>query len=205
MIEEKGNQTPEANSSARKSGAVDSLWFFIWDFLKVLALALAIIIPVRYFLFQPFIVTGQSMQPNFHQGEYLIIDEISYRFFSPSRGDVAVIHSPVDNSEYFIKRIIGLPGETVEIKNGTVVIKNSSHPEGLTLVESYIPPEVATFGNIKVTLSKDQFYVLGDNRLASSDSRYFGPIKGGTIVGRVLIRAFPFGKFTAFQTPSYQF
>ena len=112
------NDTPEQ----KKPGALGSLWLFVWDFLKIFIIALAIIIPIRFYLFQPFIVTGQSMLPNFEDGQYLVIDEISYRFTSPQRGEVTVIRSPNDDSQFFIKRIIGLPGETIEI---SVKIKNT--------------------------------------------------------------------------------
>lgn len=180
-----------------------SLWLFIWDFLKVFLIALAIIIPVRFYLFQPFIVTGKSMQPNFHDGEYLIIDEISYHFSDPIRGQVAVIRSPEDNSQFFIKRIIGLPGETVEISGGKVTIRNKENARGFMLDETYLPSSTATFGNIKVTLAADQYYVLGDNRIASSDSRYFGPINRSTIIGKVFVRAFPLDRFSTFSAPQY--
>ncbi|MEK9180731.1 MAG: signal peptidase I [Patescibacteria group bacterium] len=182
-----------------------SIWYFVWDFLKVFLIALAIIIPVRFYLFQPFIVTGQSMQPTFHDGEYLIIDEISYRFNEPDRGDVVVIRSPQDTSQFFIKRVIGLPGETVEIANGKVVIKNKDHSAGLTLQESYLPENAATFGNSRATLSSEQYFVLGDNRMASSDSRVFGPIKKDSIVGKVFLRAFPLDKFNTFFAPQYSY
>lgn len=182
-----------------------SAWYFVWDFLKVFLIALAVIIPVRFYLFQPFIVTGQSMQPNFYDGEYLIIDEISYRFNPPQRGDVVVIRSPQDSSQFFIKRVIGLPGETVEIANGTVVIKNSDHAAGFALQENYLPDNAATFGNARTSLGSDQYFVMGDNRTASSDSRVFGPISKNTIVGRVLLRAFPLDKFHAFTAPRYSY
>jgi len=208
MIDQTETGKKNLNDSSivpQKGSFWNSVWLFTWDFLKILGLALAIIIPVRYYLFQPFIVTGQSMQPNFHQGEYLIIDEITYRLSLPRRGDVSVIHSPADPSQYFIKRIIGLPGETIEIRNGMVVVKNSEHAAGFTLVEPYLPSNIATFGNITVTLDEDHYYVLGDNRLASSDSRFFGPITRESIVGRVVLRAFPLDKFTKFSAPLYQF
>lgn len=184
-------------------GGLGSLWFFVWDFLKVFLLALAIIIPVRFYLFQPFIVTGDSMQPNFHEGEYLIIDEISYRFTPPKRGEVIVLRSPRPGNEFFIKRVVGLPGETVEITNGKVTIKNAEHPGGPTLQESYLPSTTTTFGTLTVTLEQDQFFVLGDNRTYSSDSRSFGPIRRDRIVGRVILRAFPVSAFAAFSLPEY--
>lgn len=194
---------PEGNRAG--TNVWNSLGLFVWDFGKVFLIALAIIIPVRFYLFQPFIVTGQSMQPNFYQGEYLIIDELTYRFSEPHRGEVVVIHSPADEKQFFIKRVIGLPGETVVIANGKVVVKNSQYPSGITLVEKYLPDNIATFGNITATLPPGKFYVLGDNRIASSDSRFFGPIQRNEIVGRVLVRAFPLNHFSIFTNPQYQY
>lgn len=195
------NNTPEQ----KKPGALGSLWLFVWDFLKIFVIALAIIIPIRFYLFQPFIVTGQSMLPNFKDGQYLIIDEISYRFTEPQRGEVTVIRSPSDNSQFFIKRIIGLPGETIEISDGSVIIKNSERPFGFVLDEEYLSQDLQTFGNISKTLKENEYFVLGDNRIASSDSRVFGPILGETIVGRVFIRAFPISDFDKFDVPQYQY
>ncbi|HLC44254.1 MAG TPA: signal peptidase I [Patescibacteria group bacterium] len=203
-FEKSSSESPQPHDESGQ-GAWASVWLFVWDFLKVFLIALAIIIPIRFYLFQPFIVTGLSMQPNFHDGEYLIIDEISYRLTQPKRGDVAVIRSPADNSQFFIKRIIGLPGETVEISGGKVVIINTEHPRGTILTEDYIPSAAATFGSLKIQLSTDQFYVLGDNRLASSDSRSFGPINRSKIIGRVLLRAFPLNKFATFSAPNYAY
>ena len=195
------NDTPEQ----KKPGALGSLWLFVWDFLKIFIIALAIIIPIRFYLFQPFIVTGQSMLPNFEDGQYLVIDEISYRFTSPQRGEVTVIRSPNDDSQFFIKRIIGLPGETIEISNGSVIIKNSERPLGFVLDEAYLPQDLQTFGNTAKTLKANEYFVLGDNRIASSDSRVFGPIQEETIVGRVFIRAFPISDFDKFNAPEYHY
>ena len=195
------NHPPEQ----KKPGALGSLWLFVWDFLKIFIIALAIIIPIRFYLFQPFIVTGQSMLPNFEDGQYLVIDEISYRFIDPKRGDVTVIRSPNDNSQFFIKRIIGLPGETIEISDGSVIIKNSEKPLGFVLDEEYLSQDLQTFGNITKILEENEFFVLGDNRIASSDSRVFGPILEETIVGKVFIRAFPISDFDKFNAPEYQY
>jgi len=195
--------SPDSQEQQDGTGVWNSLGLFAWDFGKVFLIALAIIVPVRFYLFQPFIVTGSSMQPNFYQGEYLIIDELTYRFAEPHRGDVVVINSPADEKQFFIKRVIGLPEETVVIANGKVVVKNSQYPSGVTLVEKYLPDNIATFGNITVSLPAGEFYVLGDNRIASSDSRFFGPIKGEEVVGRVLVRAFPLNRFSTFSSPQY--
>ncbi|MCD6094443.1 signal peptidase I [bacterium] len=165
----------------------------IAEVVQIFLIALAIVIPIRYFLFQPFFVSGASMEPNFDSGEYLLIDEISYRFREPQRGEVIVFRSPTDPSKYFIKRIIGLPGETVEIKEGKIKIYNLDFPEGKTLKESYIENE-KTGGNIKISLKKNEYFVLGDNRNHSSDSRSWGPVPRKNIIGRAWLSVhFPKG------------
>src|SRR5665811_1655226 len=99
-------------------------FLFVWEIVKVVSISLAIILPVRYYLIQPFYVKGASMEPNFHDQEYLIVDEISYRFKAPERGQVIVFRYPRNPQEYFIKRVIGLPNEDVQIRDGQVVIYN---------------------------------------------------------------------------------
>ncbi|MGE5297817.1 MAG: signal peptidase I [Acidobacteriaceae bacterium] len=190
-----------------------SFGLFVWDFLKVIIIALVIILPIRYFVFQPFIVSGNSMLPNFEDGQYLVIDEISYRLRQPERGEVVVLRYPDDPKQYFIKRIVGLPGEKVSIDNGRVTIYNTQHPDGMVLDESYLPTQGLTYplnsdvigGKKTLTLSSEQYFTLGDNRLQSSDSRYWGPLPKNDLVGRVLIRAFPLNKFHKFSAPSYSY
>lgn len=181
-----------------------SMLQFIWETVKVVVISLLIIIPVRYFLIQPFFVNGASMEPNFHDHEYLIIDEISYRFRPIERGDIVVFRYPRDPSQFFIKRVIGLPGETMVVRDGGVMVINESYPSGIVLDESvYLEPETVTRGDISVTLSADQYYVLGDNRGASLDSRTFGPIERSSIVGRAWIRGWPIDKVKVFDRPAY--
>lgn len=170
---------------------------FIWSTLKLVVIALAITLPIRYFVIQPFFVLGASMEPTFHNGDYLIINEISYFVGQPSRGDVIVFRYPYNTKEYYIKRVIGLPGETIEIHSDRITIKNNEHPEGFALREAYLPPEI-TGGDIVKTLGPDEYFVLGDNREASSDSRSWGPLKREFITGKVWIRAFPFDHAEAF-------
>jgi len=169
------------------------LFIFIWEIVKIVAISLAIIIPIRYYLIQPFFVRGASMEPNFDDGQYLVIDEISYRFNDPDRGDVIVFKYPLDPSQYYIKRVIGLPGEKIEIKDNSIFIYNSEFPQGIILNESYYLPEGRiTRGNINVKLNDDEYFVLGDNRSASSDSRQWGSLSKDNIIGRVWLRAWPF-------------
>jgi len=176
----------------------------LFELIQVFAISLAIIIPVRYFLIQPFYVKGASMEPNFFDHEYLIIDELSYRFHTPVRGDIVVLRYPNDPKQFFIKRVVGLPGETVEISGGHVKIFNDAHPNGTVLdVKAYLDQDTQTTRT--VTLKSDEYYVLGDNRIASLDSRYFGPIKRDMVVGRVWLRGWPLDRWRLFESPNYQF
>ncbi|MEO5928086.1 MAG: signal peptidase I [Patescibacteria group bacterium] len=176
---------------------------FIFELIQVAAVSLAIILPVRYFLIQPFYVKGASMEPNFFDHEYLIIDELSYRFKEPMRGDIVVFRYPNDPKQFFIKRVIGVPGETVEIAGGQVKIFNTEHPNGFVLPEQEYLDQDFTATTRTVTLKSDEFFVMGDNRIASLDSRYFGPIKRTAIVGRVWLRGWPLDRWKIFEDPTY--
>ncbi len=163
--------------------------------------------PIRYFLIQPFYVKGASMEPSFYDQEYLIIDEISYRFSTPERGDVIVFKYPRDPKEYFIKRVIALPGEKVQIKNGEIYIYNSQSPFGSKLSENYLDSETKTYGLSEeiIVLEDGEYYVLGDNRNSSKDSRSFGSVDDSFIIGKVLLRGWPFDRISLFQVHEYQF
>lgn len=176
---------------------------FTWEITKIVIIALIIVVPIRYFLFQPFFVKGQSMEPNFENGDYLIIDEISYRFGDPQRGEVVVFKYPNNPSQRYIKRIIGLPGETIEIKNGQVMISNEKEEEVLN-ESDYLSLSTFTSGNIEVILFENEYFVLGDNRAASSDSRRWGSLTRDDIIGRVFIRAWPLPALAKFEVPTYE-
>lgn len=198
--------TPEVENEEieNKESFFSTTGNFFLEVLKVVIIALIIILPVRYFLIQPFYVRGASMEPNFHEYEYLIIDELSYRLGEPQRGDVVVLKDPRDSSQYFIKRLIGLPGEEVHIKNGVIFIYNTDHPDGMLLDESaYLDSKVTTSGNITVTVPENSFYVLGDNRPASLDSRSIGAVPENFIIGRVLVRAWPFHRLKYYRPLLY--
>lgn len=167
---------------------------FTWEILKIVIISLAIIIPIRYFLIQPFFVRGASMDPNFLDGDYLIIDEISYRFNKPQRGEVVVFRYPLDPSQFFIKRIVGLPGETVKIEDGKIIIYNQYLDEEFILDESTYLGDPYTPGNLEISLEANEYFVLGDNRDASSDSRKWGGVDRHYITGRAWIRAWPFSR-----------
>ncbi|MDO8463155.1 MAG: signal peptidase I [bacterium] len=176
---------------------------YLLEVIRVVVIALAIIIPIRYFLVQPFYVKGASMEPNFEDDEYLVIDELSYRFREPVRGDIIVFRYPFDPGQFFIKRVIGLPGERVEIGGGSVRIANTEHPNGFQLVESYLPSDRQTPGQRIVVLGVDEYFVLGDNRTQSFDSKDFGPIKRHAIIGRAWLRGWPVTKLGTFEQPVY--
>lgn len=179
-----------------------SNWSIVLEFVKMGGLALLTIVAIRYFLFKPFYVKGESMEPNFYDHEYLIIDELTYHLHQPSRGDVIVFHYPNDPKEYFLKRIIGLPGERVKVAGGNVTVYNDAHPEGVAIDETYLPKDLETMGDQTTTLGTDEFFVMGDNRPNSFDSRRFGPINKSLIVGRALFRGWPFDRIQKFSTPN---
>ena len=177
---------------------------FIWEIMKIAAIAFIIVAPIRYFLFQPFLVKGESMEPNFKNGNYLIVDEISYRLREPKRGEVIVFKYPFMPSQKFIKRVIGLPGETIKIEDGQLKILKDGKVYILN-EKDYIPFVFNPNEKIEITLGHDEYFVLGDNRDFSYDSRRFGPVKKDLIIGRVLIRAWPFEDFSKFEAPLYSF
>ena len=169
----------------------------IFEVVKVVLISLAIILPIRMFLVQPFYVEGASMEPNFYENEYLIIDEISYRFNEPQRGEVVIFRNPQNTRTYFIKRIIGLPGEEIELKEGRVYI------DGEKLEEVYIS-HFSTEDHPPRILVEDEYFIMGDNRTNSLDSRQIGPVKKNSIIGRVWIRGWPFDRLGTFNLPQYQ-
>lgn len=176
-------EAPKPSPGGQKIGSA------IWDTIKFVVLALIIVTPIRMFIAQPFIVSGSSMDPTFATGQYLIVDELSYHLGDPARGDVIILRYPNDPKKFFIKRVIGLPNETIEIQNGAVMIKNAQRPEGFALSEPYIKyPKSDTLTKI---IGEGEYFVMGDNRAASSDSRYWGTVPRDLIVGRALVRLLP--------------
>ena len=160
------------------------------EILKFSLIALIIVIPIRMFVAQPFIVSGASMQDTFHSGEYLIVDQLSYLFNSAQRGDVIVFRYPRDPSKFFIKRIIGIPGDTISIEGSTVRIANAGNPNGSILDEPYIE-SMAPGATINEVLGEREYFVMGDNRDQSSDSRVWGVLQEERIIGRAYLRLFP--------------
>lgn len=170
---------------------------FLSEIVRFSVVALLIVLPIRIFIAQPFIVSGASMETTFSTGQYLIVDQLTYQLEDPVRGEVIVFRYPKDPSKFFIKRIIGIPGDTVSISGRSVTISNEAHPDGVLIDESYVldmKPNAA----LTETLGEDEYFVMGDNRDASSDSRVWGVLQRDKIIGRAFLRLFPFSKVGVF-------
>ncbi|PIR88541.1 MAG: signal peptidase I [Candidatus Harrisonbacteria bacterium CG10_big_fil_rev_8_21_14_0_10_44_23] len=176
----------------------------IWEILEVVLIALLTVFFIRSFIMQPFLVSGASMEPNFEDGNYLLIDEATYYFREPARGEVIVFHYPADKSSFFIKRVIGLPGERVVIESGSVKIAPKNAPEDLRIIdELYLDQNLLTSGHADIILQDNEYFVLGDNRSNSFDSRNWGTLSEDNIVGLVRLKLFPFSEFGTIAIPSY--
>lgn len=179
---------------------------FLSSILEVFEVALVAVVSVfliRTFLVQPFLVSGASMAPSFSSGDYLLVDELTYHLREPERGEVVVFSYLDGGSTYFIKRIIGLPGETVDVQGNKVMVFTEEHPEGFILTEDYLPPGTVTSGGVSLKLQAEEYFVLGDNRSYSFDSRSWGVLKAQDIVGLARLRLWPLGSLRAFAAPEY--
>jgi len=179
-----------SQNKEKKSGG------FFKELLKFILIAFIIVVPFRWFVAQPFIVNGASKEPTFKNNEYLIVDQLSHRIKEPQRGEVIIFKYPKDSSKYFIKRIIGLPSETLELNGTEIKVTNNEFPNGFILDENYITYQKNN--KLKIELSEDEYFVMGDNRASSSDSRVWGPLKEKLLIGRPLIRLFPVTRFKFF-------
>ncbi len=175
----------------------------VLEIVEITAVAFAAVFLIRSYLVQPFLVSGSSMVPNFYDGDYLLVDELTYRFRAPQRGDIIVFRYPKDESVYFIKRIIGLPGEKVVTKDNKITIFNDSHKEGFALDEKYLIGTVPVSSNAEFQVSADSYFVLGDNRTYSFDSRSWGALHKNDVVGLVQFRLWPPTSMKVFAAPSY--
>jgi signal peptidase I len=163
-----------------------------WELVRFGIIAFIIVIPVRLFVAEPFIVSGSSMVPTFTNGDYLIVDKISYELGSPKRDDVVVFRYPRDTTKFFIKRIIGLPNETVDISGNDVTITNGVHTTGFKLDQPFV--KNPSNNDTHLVLKSDEYFVMGDNRSGSSDSRVWGPVKRSLLTGRAFLRLLPVNK-----------
>jgi len=171
----------------------------VFDIIRFAIITLIIVLPIRAFVAQPFIVSGESMDPTYANGEYLIIDELSYHFNLPTRGEIIVFRYPKNPAKFFIKRIIGLPGETVTFSNSQITI-TPTDSEPFLLEETYLTKSFSYTPN-EITLNDKEYFVMGDNREASLDSRMWGALEESLIKGRVLVRLLPVSKITTW--PGY--
>jgi len=172
------------------------------DLFTLTLLVLVVVIPIRVFIVSPFVVDGASMHPTFENLDYLIVDEFLYYFKAPERGDVIVFRYPGNPSVFYIKRIIGLPGETVSINRGVVTVV-ASDGQRFALAEPYIVNDDTTYTK-DVSLNPGEYFVMGDNRPNSSDSRIWGPLPRKDIIGRVDLRLLPLKQIGLFPgTTSY--
>ena len=211
MFKNKKNKENKEKSKKEYQIAMDKqskgINFFV-ELFKTVALAILIVMPIKMFIMQPFFVQGASMQPNFHDGDYLIVRELGYKktvvaagnkelftvkpFKGVDRGEVIVFRNPNNQSQFFIKRIIGLPGERVVIGNGKIRIYNNQNQEGFILDEGrYLPANIKTAPSKTLIAKDDEYIVFGDNRGNSSDSRYWGALQADLIIGKVSLRAWP--------------
>ncbi len=157
-------------------------------------IAFGIVLPFRAYVAEPYLVDGLSMDPTFKTGDYLIVNKLKYEIGTPERNSVIVFRYPNDPTKSFIKRVIGLPGETVVMKDNTVTIINKDHPDGFEIDQSYVVHTLP--GNFTKTLSSDEYFVMGDNRAESFDSRSWGPLNKKYILGEPIIRLWPLGKIS---------
>lgn len=163
------------------------------EILTFVVLAVIIVVPIRLFVAQPFVVEGESMYPTFKNGDYLIVDQLSYRLGEVKRGDVVVFRYPNNEKVFYIKRIIGLPGETVHVEKGVTSVSKADGTR-IELDESYVISEDTTY-TLDRALGTDEFFVMGDNRPKSSDSRTWGALPKRDLMGRAYIRLFPADTF----------
>lgn len=177
---------------------------YLFELIKIVVISAVIIIPVRLFLIHPFIVKGVSMEQTFSNNDYLIVNRLEYRFDEPKRGDIVVFRSPLKPKDHLIKRVIGMPGDTVKIKDGRVYIFNKDFPDGKILDESgYLEPNTLTYPEGEFKVRDDYYFVLGDNRTASMDSRIFEDVSIEYIVGKVWLRGWPFDSVQTFDSILY--
>lgn len=175
-----------------------SFFEFLWDLIKTAIIVVVLAFVIKFFLIQPFIVDGSSMQPNFESNEYLLAEKVSYYLSSPKRGDVIIFHPPGQSNVNYIKRIIGMPGEKITIADNQIKIINAQYPNGFILAEPYIPHNFKTLtseNQNQYDVSSNEYFVLGDNREHSSDSREWGTLPKENIIGRAWIDIYPLSDF----------
>lgn len=173
------------------------------EILKFVIISLIIVVPFRMWIAQPFIVSGASMEPNFWNGDYLIVDELSLLLRNPERSEVVILKLP-GNSSFFIKRVVGLPNEKLEIKEGKIRVFNEKNKDGFVLKEKYIGEAPITYPDAKISLKENEYFLMGDNREKSLDSRIWGSVSKNNIVGRAFIRLWPIESISFVTANAYE-
>jgi signal peptidase I len=177
------------------------------ELLETLVLTLLIFVGVQTFVAQPYQVEQESMEQTVMPGEYILVDKLTPRFDAYKQGDIVVFHPPggfsigPEGDKPFIKRIIGTPGDTVEVRGGRVLVN------GKALVEPYVfegQPTLAPSGTTRWSVPPGEYFVMGDHRQKSTDSRDFGPVAGTQIIGRAWLRYWPLARFGFLPTPRGQ-
>lgn len=174
-----------------------------FDFLQGIVVVLALLVMVYLFIMSPQEINGESMEPNFHNGEFILTNKVLYKFRQPERGDVVIFKSPPDPTIDYIKRIIGLPGDTVTVQN------NAMYVNGQKVVEPYLAPDTPIFGGTflaegqSIVLTPDTYFMMGDNRAHSSDSRDFGPVNESAFIGTAVFRYWPLSALGPIPHPTY--
>jgi signal peptidase I len=199
---------PTVETSTAKTSPGNDFWRYSAELIKTLVIVTILAYGIRVFVLQPFVVDGMSMYPGLHDKDYLLVDKVTYHLQTPKRGDVVVFKYPKDINFNYVKRIIALPGEKVKIEDSKVYIYNTDHPNGFVLDEPYVAAGNQTLPNptnakTEFTVPADQYFVLGDNREGSSDSRDWGELPKADVIGRVLVLAYPFNRFQLDPHASY--
>lgn len=176
---------------------------FFLDFLETSVVALSIFVVVYLFFVQPHEIKGNSMEPNLHNNEYILTDKISYRFHEAARGDIVIFKAPTNPDVDYIKRVIGLPGDKVKIQKGFVYVNGNELNEPYLHDQTFLLPGNSMREGFEVTVPQNHYFVMGDNRPHSSDSREFGPIPSSSIVGKALLRYWPLNQFGVVSPISY--
>ncbi len=177
----------------------------VFDFLQSIVVVMAIMVMIYLFIMSPQEIKGASMEPSFFNGEYILTNKVLYKLREPRRGDVIIFKSPSNPEIDYIKRIIGLPGDTVSLKDNTI------HVNGVAVDEPYLRPATAIFGgsylaeNEEVIVPEGEYFVLGDNRPHSADSREFGPVPLEDFIGKAFLRYWPSSKLGIIPQPDYGF
>ena len=190
-LETKADAVSATNDTANQaSNNTEKKEHPLTEIIRFALLAIIIVVPIRMFIAQPFIVSGASMNTTFENGQYLIVDQLSYYLHEPARGDVVIFRYPRDPSKFFIKRVIGLPGDTLTIEESNVTITNEANPDGYVLDEPYVNSMEVAAPRTEV-MGPREYFVMGDNRNQSSDSRVWGVLQEERIIGRAWLRLFP--------------